>query len=153
MFKMTETQFGRELEEEEVLRINHILKRRATRYIAAAEEAWLYTEHQVSSKDWAKLDDDWFLLPNLYKVPFHSEILVGYNDGRVWAQDEYGRNPANPNYKDPKLHEQEWIRCQLAKREWGKKRAGKSVAHVDNFSREDEVGDQIMQEHLAGGAS
>jgi hypothetical protein len=149
MFKMTDAQFGRELEEDEVLRVNYILKRRATRYIAAAEEEWLYPERRASTTDWAKLDDDWFLLPNLYKVPFHGEIIVGYQDGSVWAMDEYGRNPGNPKYKDPKLHEEEWIRHQLAEREWGKKRAGKSVAHVDNFGREDEVGDKIMEEHLA----
>jgi hypothetical protein len=149
MLKMTDVQFGRELDEDEVLRINYVLKRRATRYIAAAEEEWLYPEQRVSSKDWSKLDDDWFLLPNLYKVPFHSEILVGYNDGRVWAQDEHGRHPGDPKYKDPKLREEEWIRCQVAKREWGKKREGKSVAHIDNFDRSDQVGDAIMQEHLA----
>ncbi len=33
-------QFGRELEEDEVLRINYILKRLSSRYIAAAEEEW-----------------------------------------------------------------------------------------------------------------
>jgi hypothetical protein len=148
MFKMTDAQFGRELEEDEVLRINYILKRRATRYIAAAGEEWLYPERYVSTTNWAKLDDDWFLLPHLYKVPFHSEIMVGWKDGSVWAQDEYGRNPGNPTYKDPKLHEEEWIRHQMAEREWGKKRAGKSVAHVDDFDRSDQVGDKIMQDHL-----
>jgi len=37
-------QYGRELEEDEVLRINHILKQRATRYIAAVDRDWLYPE-------------------------------------------------------------------------------------------------------------
>lgn len=151
MFKMTDTQFGRELEEEEVFRINHILKRRATRYIAAAEEEWLYPERRVSTNDWTKLDDDWFLLPHLYKVPFYSEVMVGWKDGTAWAADEYGRNPGNPNYKDPKLHEEEWIRHQMAQREWARKRVGKSAAHVDDFGREDEVGDAIMEKHLAEG--
>lgn len=149
MFSMLDVQFGRELEEDEVLRDNYILKRRATRYIAAAEEEWLYPERDASTTDWAKLDDDWFLLPNLYKVPFHGEIMVGYQDGSVWAMDEYGRNPGNPNFKDPKLHEEEWIRHQMAEREWAKKRAGKSVAHVDNFTGNDAVGDSIMQDHLS----
>ena len=54
-------QFGRELEEDEVLRINYILKRRAVRYIAAAEKDWLYPERHVSTTEWTKLDDDWFL--------------------------------------------------------------------------------------------
>ncbi len=148
-FSMLDVQFGRELEEDEVLRVNYILKRRAIRYIAAAEEEWLYPERHVSTTNWAKLDDDWFLLPHLYKVPFHGEIMVGYQDGSVWAMDEYGRNPGNPNFKDPKLHEEEWIRHQMAEREWAKKREGKSVAHVDNFTLNDDVGDSIMQDHLA----
>lgn len=103
----------------------------------------------MSTTEWPKLEDDWSLLPHLYKVPFTSEIIVGRNDGSSWAMDEYGRNPGNPKYRDAKLHEEEWIRHEQAKREWGKKRAGKSVAHIDEF-RHDEVYDQIMQEHLTG---
>ncbi len=104
MKNLLDTQFGRELEEQEVLRINHILKRRATRYIAAAEEEWLYPERHVVVRNWAELDDDWFLFPNLYKVPFAAEIVVGYRDGSVWAMDEHGRHPGNPKFKDEKLH-------------------------------------------------
>ena len=51
----------------------------------------------------------------------------------------------------PKLHEEEWIRHQEAEREWAKKRAGKSVAHVDEF-RHDDVYDKMMEERLAKGA-
>lgn len=149
MMKMTDIQFGRELDEQEVLRINYILKRRATRYIAAAEEKWLYPERHISTTEWSKLDDDWFLFPHLYKVPFHSEILVGYRDGSTWAMDEYGRHPGNPNYRDEELHAREWIMHQRAEREWAKKRAGKSIAHVDAFEG-DEIYDKIMQDHLAG---
>ena len=63
MKHLGEIQFGRELEEDEVVRINYILKKRATRYIAAAEKEWLYPERHVSATDWSLLDDDWFLLP------------------------------------------------------------------------------------------
>ncbi len=149
MKNMLDTQFGRELEEDEVLRINYILKRRASRYIAAAEEEWLYPERHASTTDWSKLDDDWFLLPHLYKVPFTSEILVGYKDGSSWAMDEYGRHPGNPKYKDEELHEREWIAHEQAKREWARKRAGRSVAHIDEF-RHDEINDKLMLEDLSG---
>jgi hypothetical protein len=152
MKKMTDTQFGRELEEDEVLRINLILKKRATRYIAAAEEEWLYPERRASTTGWAKLDDDWFLLPHLYKVPFTSEIIVGWNDGSSWAMDEYGRHPTNPKYRDEDLHEREWIRHIESQKEWAKKRAGRSVAHVDKFNH-DEVGDKIMQDYLSSEAA
>lgn len=63
-----DTQFGRELEEQEVLRINFILKKRAARYIAAAEQAWLYPEQYAVERRWSMLDEDWFLLPTLTKL-------------------------------------------------------------------------------------
>lgn len=145
---LLDTQFGRELEEQEVVRLNYMLKRRATRYIAAAEEDWLYPERNVSTKEWAKLEDDWFLLPNLYKVPFHAEIRVGYADGSVWAMDEYGRQPNNRKFRDKQLHDKEWNTRERAKREWVVLRRGKSVAHVDKFQHDD-VDDKIMLEDLA----
>jgi len=148
MKNLLDTQFGRELEEQEVLRINHILKRRATRHIAAAEEEWLYPERHLVVRNWAELDRDWFLFPNLYKVPFAAEIIVGYRDGSVWAMDEHGRHPGNPEFKDEKLHAKEWITHEQAKREWAKKRRGKPVAHVDKFEHDD-VHDKIMLEDLA----
>jgi hypothetical protein len=146
--KLTDTQFGRELEEDEVLRINLILKKRATRYIAAAEKEWLYPERRFSA-GWAKIDHDWFVLPKLYKVGFTGEMIVGFADGTKWAMDEHGRHPGDPGYRDRKLHDVEWQTHQRAKEEWAKKRAGRSVAHVDNSSREDVVGDAIMQDYLA----
>lgn len=142
-----DTQFGRELDDDEVLRINYILKRRATHYIAAAEEEWLYPERHTSVKEWARLDDDWFLFPNLYKVPFHAEIMVGHKDGSVWAADEYGRQPGNPRFKDAKLHAREWVTAQRAKLEWAKKRKGKSLAHIDKLQHDD-VDDKIMHDDL-----
>jgi hypothetical protein len=63
MKALLDIQYGRELEEDEVLRINYILKKRASRYIAAAEEEWLYPEPRASTTDWPKLDNDWFLAP------------------------------------------------------------------------------------------
>lgn len=145
---IADTQFGRQLEEDEVLRINYILKRRATRYIAAAEEKWLYPERYASTTNWSRIDDDWFLLPNLYKVPFTSEILVGSKGGPSWAMDEHGRHPGNPKYKDQELHAKEWVTHELTKREWARKRSGKSVAHVDRF-RHDEIHDEIMLKQLS----
>jgi hypothetical protein len=149
MKHLLDTQFGRELEEDEVLRTNFILKKRATRYIAAAEDEWLYPERRASTTDWSKLDNDWFLFPHLYKVPFTRGILVGYKDGSSWATDEYGRRPSNPKYKDEDLHRKEWEAHLRAQQEWAKKRSGRSVAHVDEF-RHDGVGDKLMQDYLSG---
>src|ERR1019366_1023698 len=44
MFKFTDIQIGRTLSENEVKRINHIMKQAATKYIAAGCEEWLYPE-------------------------------------------------------------------------------------------------------------
>jgi uncharacterized protein DUF4238 len=143
---LLDTQFGRELEEDEVLRF--ILKKRATRYIAAAEEEWLYPERHASIPNWSELDDDWFLFPHLYKVPFTSEIMVGWQNGSSWAMDEYGRQPTNPKYRDEDLRRKEWKRHLEARKEWAKKRAGRSVAHVDKMNH-DEVGDKMMLEYLS----
>jgi hypothetical protein len=145
---LLDTQFGRELEEDEVLRINFILKKRATRYIAAADKEWLYPERRCSTTDWSKLDDDWFLFPHLYKVPFSSGIMVGWKDGSSWAMDEYGRQPTDPKYQDKKLHDQEWATCHAAKQAWAKKREGRCVAHTEK-GKEDEIEDKMMQEYLA----
>jgi uncharacterized protein DUF4238 len=148
MRDLRDTHFGRELEEDEVLRINLIMKKRATRYIAAAEKDWLYPERRIST-GWAKLDDDWFLLPNLYKIPFSGEIIVGYKDGTSWAMDEHGRHPGNPSFRDREMHDREWETREKAKKEWAKRRVGRSVAHVDKFSIEERSGDGLMQDYLA----
>jgi Protein of unknown function (DUF4238) len=150
MKNLLDTQFGRELEEDEVIRINFMLKKRANRYIAAAEEEWLFPERHASTTNWSKLDDDWFLFPHLYKVPFSGGIMVGWKDGSSWAMDEYGRNPADPKYQDKKLHDEEWITRQEAQKAWAKKRAGRSVAHVDKFRGNEQVGDKLMQDFLSG---
>jgi hypothetical protein len=141
-------QFGRELVEDEVIRINYILKKRATRYIAAAEEEWLYPEDNASTTDWEKLDEDWFLLPHLWKIPFTAEIVAGYDDGSVWATDEYGRRPGNPGFKENKQHERDWVTAQLAKQEWARKRLGKPVAHIDDGTHGDSTGDSVMRDYL-----
>ena len=145
---LLDTQYGRELEEEEVIRINYILKSRANRYIAASNEEWLYPEQKVSISEWPKLDDDWFLLPNLYKVPFSAGVAVGWKDGSSWAMDEYGRRSGNPKYKDKFLHEKEWSAHFRAREEWARKRVGRSVAHVDRAMGEDQVGNKSMQRDL-----
>jgi len=103
LMNFTQIQFDRELEDEEVVRVNHILKSKATRYIAAAEKRWLYPEDEVGIIHWSKIDDDWFLLPNLYKVPFMRESILGFRDGSSTIQDEYGRDPVHLKFKDEKL--------------------------------------------------
>jgi hypothetical protein len=150
MKHLGDIQFGREIEEDEVLRVNYILKKRAVRYIAAAEEEWLYPERHASTTDWGKLDNDWFLFPHLWKVPFHREIVIGHRDGRASAWDEYGRRPWQHGFKDERQRDREWGTCELAKRVWAKKRAGKSRASVDERLEGGVHGvpDRLMDEYL-----
>lgn len=141
-------QYGRELEENEVLRINYILKKRATKFIAAATREALYPENQVGRIDWAKLDDDWFLLPHLWKVPFTTGIRMVSMDGRTFAMDEYGRNPRHPRFEDRRRRGDEHRTFENAKREWAKRRIGRSLAQIREGGRENAVYDQMMREYL-----
>ncbi|MCR6631373.1 MAG: DUF4238 domain-containing protein [Magnetospirillum sp.] len=147
MMNFMDIQHGRELEEDEVLRINLMLKQKAHRYIAAADENWLYPESRLSSTHWSRLDDDWFLFPNPYKVPFTGGIVVGYKDGSSFAMDEYGRRPHDPEYQDKKLHQREFRIAQEAKLAWALKREGRSLSQVDE-DRFDDAYDRIMADDL-----
>jgi Protein of unknown function (DUF4238) len=64
VFYFPSIQTGRELTEVEVNQINFIIKKRAYRYIAAADEAWLYPERHIPSEHWRKLDDLYLLMPD-----------------------------------------------------------------------------------------
>jgi hypothetical protein len=147
---LLDIQFGRELEEDEVVRINYIIRKCARRYIAAAEEEWLYPGQKASETRWSQLDDDWFLLPNLYKVPFTRGIVMGWKDGSGWAMDEYGRHPGDSRYEDKALSSREWTSHLDAQRAWANKRRGRSIAQVDDFTGRNSVGDSLLQGHLSG---
>jgi Protein of unknown function (DUF4238) len=147
MKHLGDIQFGRELEEDEVLRINYILKKRATRYIAASEEEWLHPERRISTVKWGLLDEDWFMLPNLWKVRFTTGYAMG-GDGWGFAIDEYGRRPTHGRYEDRGQREREHETFDQAKREWARRRIGKSIAHVDNYSHQDSVSNRMMSDFL-----
>jgi len=89
---------SRQFNRDQVAAINMVLKNRAKRYIASAEEEWLYPEKHCSFK-WHELRN--ILLPpsdELYH--FGGEIYVGYKDGSTYHQDEYGREyPENEHLK------------------------------------------------------
>ena len=108
MFKFTEIQTGRRLSDVEVDQINFIIKRRAYRYVAAADEAWLHPEARIPSDHWRKLSDLYLLMPDPRSVSFSSEILIGYKGGGADAFDEYGRRPWHKSYQDKEQSEREW---------------------------------------------
>jgi len=150
MKHLGEIQYGRELEEDEVLRINFILKQRATRYIAAVEREWLYPEGRVSTTEWRALDDDWFLLPHLWKVSFSSGIFAGGDKGPTFAADEYGRHPGQRKFQNKRQRDIEWVQHGRSREAWAKKRVGKSCAMTDErvgrHGFEDEMMDDFLRE-------
>ncbi len=74
MVNLTDIQFGRELEEYEVLRINLILKRWARKYIAAADQESLYPERQVGNIHWTNTDGLLHIRAIKMKRGVHSSI-------------------------------------------------------------------------------
>jgi Protein of unknown function (DUF4238) len=77
MFNFTEIQTGRQLDETEVNQINFIMKRRAHRFIAAAQEEWLCPERKIPHANWRKLDDRYLLMPDPRDLYMGGEILIG----------------------------------------------------------------------------
>jgi hypothetical protein len=145
---LTAIQHGRALEQNEVSRINYILKHRATKFVASGRKDDLYPERELGRLNWEKLDDDWFLLPHLWKVNFTTGIRMGTMDGRHFAMDEYGRDPRHPRFEDPRRRAKEHRTFEEGKREWAKKRIGKSLAQTWEWGRENSIHDRMMREYL-----
>ena len=99
MFNFTDIQTGRQLDDIEVKQVNYITKRRALRYIAAAQEDWLYPERDLLTTHWRKLDDRYLFMPDPRDLHLGGEVMIGYRDGRSAAFDEYGRRPWQADYK------------------------------------------------------
>jgi hypothetical protein len=78
----------RRLTRDDVIAVNHLLKSRAKRCIAAANKDWLYPERHFSGS-WAQIAQA--LLPKSDLWPFGGEIYVGYKDGSSGYWDEHGR--------------------------------------------------------------
>jgi hypothetical protein len=79
----------RKLTGQEVTRVNYVLKARARRYIAAGRKEWLYPEANISDS-WGELRKT-LLPPKDGLWHFGGEMFVGYEDGHVHYQDEFGR--------------------------------------------------------------
>lgn len=129
MFDLRKIQTGRQLPEADVIAVNFILKQRARRYIAAEEPEWLYPEHQLKSTMWNKLGDQFFLMPDPRKVSFHTDTFIGFNDGRAWGVDEYGRQPARKDALVKQLRDKEWTTFHKHQKLWDA-RFGK-LSHED----------------------
>jgi hypothetical protein len=139
VFNFMSIQTGRILCETEVNEINFIIKRRAYRYIAAAEEEWLYPEKKIPSQNWDKLGRGYLLMPDPRSVVFSRGILIGYTNNRADAFDEYGRQPWQSGYRDDMPNKEEWGTFQAFQGEFarvfGPKRRGRAYefGELDNI--------------------
>jgi Protein of unknown function (DUF4238) len=79
----------RKLSNQDVVRINYVLKARARRYIAAGRKEWLYPEKGVTEL-WGELRTT-LLPPEDELWHFGGEMFAKFNDGHVHYQDEFGR--------------------------------------------------------------
>ncbi|RWM07065.1 DUF4238 domain-containing protein [Mesorhizobium sp.] len=119
MFKFTDIQTDRKLTEEEVIQINYVTKRRALRYVAAAEKEWLYPERQLGNRDhWRKLGDGYLFMPDPRHGHMGGEVIIGYKNGTSAAFGPYGHRPWQKGYKDPAREKREWDSLERFKAEW-----------------------------------
>jgi len=80
---------SRKLNDQEVARINLILKSRAKRFIAAGNEEWLYPEKIVEG-NWSDFRST-LLPPKDSRWLFGGEMYAKFESGEVYYQDEFGR--------------------------------------------------------------
>lgn len=85
----------RKFTREEVIAVNYLLKNRARKYIASSNKDWLYPENEFKG-DWKSIAK--ILLPRDELYRFGGEIYVGYKDGSVHYQDEFGRTSGAHEY-------------------------------------------------------
>ena len=133
IFNFAAIQIERYLSEDEVLQINYITKRRAHRYIAAAEQEWLYPEKRVSTDHWKKLGDGYLLMPEPRLVHMGGEIVIGYKGGGGDSFSEYGHRPWQEGYKDEKRERRESETLYRFQAEWAMKKGPKFTANNADF--------------------
>lgn len=150
IMKWTDIQTGRMLSEEEVNEINFIIKSRAYRYVAAAEKEWLYPEGKFPRGRWDQLGDGYLLFPDPRSMSYGGEIIMGWDDGRSVAWDEYGRRPGQPGYRRKGVDEREWNSFHAFKGEFarvfGPKRRGSGYELGEKV---DEDSDDYHKYHLS----
>jgi len=93
----------RELNNEEVRKVNLIIKLRSHRYLAASSKSLLYPE-EGNTHRWAELGS--VLMPPREELgQFGGESYIGFEGGETRYQDSFGRStPVNKYLKKPTIH-------------------------------------------------
>jgi hypothetical protein len=148
MFNFTDIQTGRALSEDEVLLINSIIKRRAYRYISAAEKEWLYPERHASTDHWKKFGDGYLLIPEPRLEFMGGDVVIGYKGGGSDAFGVYGHKPWQKGYKDQERERRESETLYRFKAEWAMLKGTRYTAQCYNFGRlYAEDSEETMQHH------
>lgn len=135
IFSFLSIQIGRELTEDEVLQINWVTKKRAKRYIAAAQREWLYPERDVSTDHWKKLGCGLLFMPEPRLMYMGGEVIVGYKGGGADSWSEYGHKPWQKGFKDRRRDEIESVALERFKAEWALRYGARHIAFNGDFGR------------------
>ena len=142
IFKFQDIQIRRDLEEEEVLKINLIIKGRAHRYLAACEENWLFPERRLPKLRWDKVGENHLLMPDPRSMSFATEMHFGMKSGNHYSVDEYGRRPGQDGYNSERRRDLEWISFHAFQGEYarihGPVRRGRSYCYSFLSPEEDD---------------
>lgn len=150
IFKFTDVQVRRFLTEQEVREINFVIKSRASRYIAAAKEEWLYPEKHVSESNWNTYGHGYLFMPDPRAIHWGGTIMWGGGPGRSGAMDEYGRLPWDPDFeaesnKDLEYKTLPWFQGEFAEL-FGPNRRGRCMQALTIENERDS--DDFHQYHL-----
>ncbi|MEJ1966521.1 MAG: hypothetical protein WDO56_35265 [Gammaproteobacteria bacterium] len=74
--------------------MNHVLKARARRFVAASEKGWLQPE--AAAPSWGDIAQ--VLLPKTELYHFGGDIYIGHKDGSVQYQDAFGHTSRSHEY-------------------------------------------------------
>jgi hypothetical protein len=99
MMNFLDIQTLRKLSEQEVREINFVIKKRAHRYIGAAEEDWLYPEKYLNKPMWSSFGDKYLFMPDPRSATFGGETIIGWKNGTSTISDEYGQKPWESKYR------------------------------------------------------
>jgi hypothetical protein len=102
IFNLMSVQTHRFLSETEVRQINLVTKKRASRFIAAGKEDWLYPERYLSQdeQNWRRLGRGWLLMPDPRNEYMGGEVIFGFDDGHAEGFGPYGHRPWEKGYED-----------------------------------------------------
>jgi hypothetical protein len=137
LFNFMQIQTGRMLTEDEVRRINFIVKMRSHRYVAAAKDEWLHPEHFLSKTGWYSLSENDLLMPDPRSVNFSREMMIGYDHGATERYDEYGRRPNHINFLNQRAADYEWQTFQKAQGKFARKHGPRRRGRAYEFNRLD----------------